>query len=154
MASYSISHSSERRQIPMSQSYHSEVMKGLQCDVTGQNTSALHYKHNLWAKGEQGWEVGCSYAVWVWYSKAKISLILQVGLIKEMKRSYWIQERKMMQNNIQEPTGIWDQRHIKGLSPDCTQWHTAIQNTLLQNQCCNLWTCPRPAYISKHGKNG
>lgn len=84
----------------------------------------------------------------------KISLILQVGLIKEMKCSYWIQERKMMQNNIQEPTGIWDQRHIKGLSPDCTPWHTAIQNALLQNQCCNLWTCLRPAYISKHGKNG
>lgn len=68
----------------------SRVIKDLQCtvtDVTVQNTSSLHYKHNLGAKGKQGWETGCSCAVRVGYPTAKISLILQVGLIKEMKRS-------------------------------------------------------------------
>lgn len=82
----------------------------------------------------------------------KISLILQVGLIKETKRGYWIQNRKMTQNTIQEPTGIWDQRPARGVSPDYTLRHTAMQNTLLQNQSCHLWTCLRPAYVSKHGK--
>lgn len=52
----------ERQQIPMSPGCHSQVIKGIQY-VTVQNTSALHYEHNLWAKGKQGWEIGCSYAV-------------------------------------------------------------------------------------------
>lgn len=134
---------------------HSQVIKGLQCtvtDVTVQNTSALHYKYNFGAKGKQGWETGCSCAVWVWYAIAKISLILQVGLIKETKHSYWVQKSKTPQKNIQEPTGIWDQRHVRGVSSDYTLQHTATQNTLLQNQYCNLWMRLRPAYVSKPGK--
>ena len=55
----------------------------------------------------------------------------------------------MTQNNIQEPTGIWDQRHIRGVSPDHTLRHTAMQNTLLQNQYCNLWMCLRPELCVK-----
>lgn len=104
------SHFFERQQIPMSPGCHFQVIKGLQYDTAVQNTSALHYEHNIRAKGKEGWEAGCSYAAWVWYSTAKISLILQVGLIKETKRGYWIQNRKMTQNAIEEPTGIWDQR--------------------------------------------
>lgn len=35
-----------------------------------------------------GWEAGWLCVVWVWYPTAKISPILQVSLIKEMKHSY------------------------------------------------------------------
>ena len=125
MDSCSTSHSSERQQIPMSPSCHSQVMKGLWYDVTVQNTSALHYKHNLWAKGKQEWEFGCSYAVWVWYATAKISLILQAGLIKETKHSYWLQKRKMTQK--QYSWAHWD------LGPEAHKrsqpWlHTAVRS--------------------------
>lgn len=157
MGSCSISHPSEGQQTPMSPSCHFQVMKGVHY-VTVQNTSAFLYKHNLWASGKLGWEVGCSYSVWVWYATATNALILQFALIKEMKHSYWIQKRKIMQNNIQEATGIWDQRCIKGASPDCTLRHSATQNTLLQNQYCNLWMCEcaqdQSTYQTWQKKNG